>query len=76
VVPLLPNKANANRATGFRIREHTAESVISALRDAIEVFEDVPIWNRLVDNGMRVDVSWARSAKAYERLFNRVVGVT
>jgi starch synthase len=76
VVPLMPGKANADRATGFRIKEHTTESVISALRDALEVFRDVRLWNRLVDNGMHVDVSWARSAKAYDRVFKRVLGVT
>jgi len=72
----MPGKANADRATGFRIKEHTTESVISALRDALEVFRDVRLWNRLVDNGMHVDVSWARSAKAYDRVFKRVLGVT
>jgi starch synthase len=76
VVPLMPGKANADRATGFRIQHHTAESVISAIRDAVEVFRDVRLWDRLVDNGMRVDVSWARSAKAYDRVFKGVLGVT
>lgn len=76
VVPLMPSKANADRATGFRIREHTAESVISAIRDAVEVFRDIQLWNRLVDNGMHVDVSWAQSAKAYDRVFKRVLAVT
>ena len=73
VVPFTLEKANADRATGFRIRAHTAESVVSAVRDAIEVFHDPRLWNRLIDNGMRVDVSWAHSARAYERLFNRVL---
>ena len=75
VIPLMPGKANADRATGFRIKQHTAESVISAIRDALEVFGDVGTWNRLVDNGMRVDVSWARSAKTYERVFRGIVGM-
>ena len=76
VIPFMPGKANADRATGFRIKELTAESVVSAIRDALEVYLDVRMWNRLVDNGMRVDVSWARSAKAYERVFRRVLEMT
>jgi starch synthase len=75
VVPYLPRSGNIGLATGFQIKEHTAKAVIAAVRDAVKVFGDVTAWNRLIDNGMRVDVSWAKSAKAYIELFNSLVSV-
>jgi starch synthase len=75
VVPFLPRKRNVDVATGFQIKEHTAKAVISAIRDAVDVFRDVTTWNKLIDNGMSVDVSWGRSAKAYTDLFNSLVAV-
>jgi starch synthase len=74
VVPFSSRKANPDRATGFHIQHHTAKSVIRAVQDAVEVFRDKTTWNKLIDNGMSVDVSWTRSAKTYERLFKRVLG--
>jgi starch synthase len=74
VVPFLPGKDNTHRPTGFHIEHHTAKSVIAAVHDAIEVFRDNRTWNVLMDNGMSVDVSWARSAKTYEQLFMRMLG--
>jgi starch synthase len=69
VVPFSSGKPNPDRATGFHITQHTVESVISAVREALPVFQGIDSWNRLMENAMNVDVSWARSAKAYVRLF-------
>jgi starch synthase len=73
VVPFVPGKDSTDRPTGFHIKHHTAKSVVAAVRDAIEVFRDIRTWNTLIDNGMSVDVSWARSAKKYEQLFVRML---
>ena len=73
VVPLDPKKSNAGRATGFHIREHTAKSLLSSVRRAVQTFGDSNVWNKLIENGMSSDVSWARSAKTYDRLFASLV---
>ena len=73
VVPLTPRTLQAGTATGFHVEEHTTESLEAALKYAIQVFRDPQRWNRLIEAGMRSDVSWMRSAKAYEELFRRVV---
>lgn len=73
VVPFDAKQSQAVPATGFHVEKHTAESLQSTLRLAIRVFRDPAQWNRLIEAGMRTDVSWARSAKAYEELFRRVV---
>jgi starch synthase len=69
VVPFSTRKPNPDRATGFHIARHTTESLITAVREALPVFQGMDIWDRLVENAMDVDVSWTRSAKAYDRLF-------
>lgn len=69
VVPFSSRKPNPERATGFHIQQHTAESLIAAVGEALPVFQGIDLWNRLVENAMSVDVSWAHSAKAYDRLF-------
>jgi starch synthase len=69
VVPFSSKKPNLDQATGFHITQHTANSLISAIEEALPVFQGIDGWNRLIENAMNVDVSWARSAKAYVRLF-------
>jgi starch synthase len=69
VVPFSSRNPNPEQATGFYINRHTAESLITAVADAIPVFQGVDMWNRLIENAMNVDVSWSRSAKAYDQLF-------
>ena len=69
VLPFSLRKPNPDRATGFHITHHTAESLISTVEGALPVFQGMDMWRRLVENAMKTDVSWARSAKTYDRLF-------
>ena len=73
VVPLDTRKPDAVPATGFHIEEHTAESLLSTLQHAMRVFHVPGLWNRLIEAGMSADVSWGRSAQAYDRLFASLV---
>jgi starch synthase len=43
--------------------------LISTVEEAIPVFQGMDMWKRLVENAMNTDVSWAQSAKTYDRLF-------
>ncbi|HEU0068066.1 MAG TPA: hypothetical protein VFQ26_02240, partial [Nitrospiraceae bacterium] len=62
------------QATGFQVEEDTADALLSVLRRAVAVYQNRSIWSQLVQAGMTTDVSWARSAKAYNRLFASLVG--
>jgi starch synthase len=73
VVAFNPRNPNIDRATGFHIKKHTAESLLAAVNEALPAFQGIDIWSRLVENAMTVDVSWSRSAKAYDRLFRSVL---
>jgi starch synthase len=73
VVPFSSRKPNPEQATGFHIKQHTAEAVIAAVEEALPVFQGIDMWKRLIENAMSVDVSWAHSAKAYDRLFGSLL---
>jgi starch synthase len=69
VVPLTARPRSVRQATGFHVEEDTAEALLTVLRRAVTVYQDQSIWDQLVKAGMTTDVSWARSAIAYDRLF-------
>ncbi|MBU6433789.1 MAG: glycogen synthase GlgA [Nitrospirae bacterium] len=73
VVPLTAWARQAERATGFHVEEDTAAALLAVLRRAVAVYQDRPMWDQLVEAGMNTDVSWARSANAYDRLFVSLV---
>lgn len=73
VVPLTPRNAQLRKATGFHFEEITAESLLAVMKEAIAVYRDRSTWSRLIEAGMSTDVSWARSAGAYDQLFATLV---
>ncbi len=73
VLPLVAGAQRAGQATGFHVEEDTADALLTVLRRAVAVYQDRSMWGQLVQTGMSTDVSWARSAKAYDRLFLSLV---
>lgn len=74
VVPYSPRAIRQGRATGFAFGEATAQALLTTLLLALRVYEDQKEWRSLVQAGMRTDVSWARSARAYEDLYREALG--
>jgi len=70
IVPVDPATGDG---TGFTFEETTAEALVGAVNQAISVFADKDIWQRLVQNAMQQDFSWDRSAVRYVRLYRQVV---
>ena len=60
------------RSTGFLFPEATAKSLAFALRRAFALFAAPRRWTALQRRGMRRDFSWRASARAYERLYERL----
>ena len=65
--------ANETTATGFFIEPFSVQGIVSTLEKALKVFEDKKVWLRLMRNGMRQDVSWDKSARAYLELYKKTV---
>jgi len=73
VLPLTAWARQAGQATGFHVEEDTADALLAVVRQAVAVYQNRSMWDQLVEAGMTTDVSWARSANAYDRLFVALV---
>ncbi len=62
-------------ATGFQFTDPTPEALLDAIRSALSVYRDRAAWQRLMTAGMRVDVSWDKSARAYDDLYRTALAL-
>ncbi|MFQ5840283.1 MAG: glycogen synthase GlgA [Candidatus Methylomirabilales bacterium] len=54
---------------GFKTQHADAEELLRTIRQAVALFKQQEIWLRLMQNAMRADFSWDRSAAAYEEVY-------
>jgi starch synthase len=57
---------------GFKFREYTPVAMVAAVRSALEVFPNRPLWRQLMKNGMAQDFSWARAVPKYEQIYRKL----
>ncbi|HOV87287.1 MAG TPA: glycogen synthase, partial [Syntrophobacteraceae bacterium] len=58
--------------TGFKFYEYTPSALMSAVRSALEWYEDRGRWEELQRRGMAQDFSWNRSARQYLEVYRTV----
>lgn len=75
VVPVNPLTVADGAATGFTFLRATPAELWRSIEQALMVWEDRNVWDRLVRNGMRADWSWDRSAREYTQLYEEIRGV-
>lgn len=63
----------AGRGTGFKFAEYSPRALVDATRRAAGIFGRKPLWNRLVDNALAADFSWAGPSAAYAKLYERIL---
>lgn len=61
----------ARTANGFSFTEYSPLELIRSVERAVESFNDRPLWDQLVQTGMRRDWSWQRSAEEYIAVYER-----
>ncbi|MCG3168913.1 MAG: Glycogen synthase [Pseudomonadales bacterium] len=69
VVDATPEALADGSANGFHFLTDTPEALLAAARRALALHADPEAWRRLQLSGMRADLSWRRSARAYEQLY-------
>ena len=62
-------------ATGFAFKEASAGALLSTIRAALAVYAHPKRWAALMQAGMKTDVSWAKSARAYADLYEQVTSI-
>lgn len=66
-----PYDPASGRGTGFRFDHADGTGLIWAIDAALSVYRGKKTWRRLMRNGMALDFSWERSARAYVQLYER-----
>jgi len=57
--------------TGFVFKEYSSESLIGAVQNALNNFKDKAKWAKMVEEAMRRDFSWRKSAGEYVKLYKQ-----
>ncbi len=55
--------------TGFKFQDYTPQALLASIQKALQVYASPKNWERLMQNGMKQDFSWATSAKEYARIY-------
>lgn len=74
VVDCTPDTLKNDTASGFILPAMTANGLFDTIRRAIEVYRDEKKWKALRKNCMTKDFSWETSARAYRRVYLKVLG--
>jgi starch synthase len=70
VVDCTPETLGAGTATGFSFLAYTADALTEAVGRALAMYHEQPdAWRQIMQNGMRQDWSWQRSAAEYENVY-------
>jgi len=66
-------KARAGKGNGFVFDEYSPDALVACVERALQAYNRPAVWKRIVQAGMKVDFSWTRSAKDYERLYRKAM---
>jgi len=74
VVDLSDETLENNTATGFAFSSDDIFGLNTTIWRALDVYwHRKDVWNRLIENGMRQDWSWAKSAVQYVRFYEKLI---
>jgi starch synthase len=63
---------NNKMGNGFVFEVYLPNELISALKRALNLYNDGKSWKNLMSNCMKLDFSWKESAKKYLELFKKL----
>ena len=63
----------AGVATGFQFAPDSADALLHAVRKAVALHADPAAWTAMQRMGMKMDVSWNRSADRYVQLYRQLL---
>lgn len=62
----------AGTGTGILFRDYDESGLNWAISRALELYEDQPLWRKIMENGMAMDFSWKQQGEKYVNLFRRL----
>jgi starch synthase len=63
---------NTMKGNGFKFETYDAEALLTAIKQAVELYKDKKTWKKLMLNGMQSDFSWDKSAEKYIKIYESV----
>ena len=63
---------DSNKGNGFVFEAYSSSEMVSAVKNAIEIFKDTKTWQKVVKRGMKQDFSWKSVAENYIKLYSRL----
>ena len=70
IKPFDPAKKSGN---GFKFGPYKAEALLGAVEEALTLFRNKEAWKTLIQNGMKEDFSWDRSARKYLEIYQALI---
>ncbi|MEK4249648.1 glycogen synthase GlgA [Paenibacillus sp. FSL W7-1287] len=70
---VLPYNEFTAEGSGFTFAHYNAHEYLFTVQRAVRIYQDAKVWQRIVDNGSRVDYSWSSSAKQYKTLYEQLI---
>jgi starch synthase len=58
---------------GFKFQDYSPGELLTTVEQAIRLYRDPILWEKLMLQGMAADFSWQKSARAYENLYEHVL---
>ena len=69
-----PYNEYEHTGTGFSFANYNAHEMLNTIRYALKIYYDEKKeWDAMVKRAMKQDFSWERSAKEYERLYEKII---
>ncbi|MFI3170936.1 MAG: glycogen synthase GlgA [Eubacteriales bacterium] len=70
---VVPYNEYTKEGTGFSFMNYNAHEMMATIRYAEQIYYDKKReWNKIVEQAMKADFSWKRSAKEYEKLYENL----
>lgn len=63
----------AGQGTGFIFEDYSSKALLSAIKRAINVFQNHRLWQKLMNNAMKQDFSWKTAAEKYVALYKKLL---
>ena len=61
------------KGNGFKFSEYSASAMLEEVKKAIKIYQDEKLWRKLMQNAMKEDFSWKKSAIKYEEIYKRAL---
>ncbi|MFC1838493.1 glycogen synthase GlgA [Thermodesulfobacteriota bacterium] len=61
------------KGNGFKFYNYDAKALLISIKEAVSMYDNSKIWNKLRLEGMKCDFSWNRSAEAYMKVYESVL---